>query len=74
MRDIKVGDTIRILEMVGEPQYTNVVGVVTHIDDANQIHGTWGGCAVCADYGDRFEVVPISEDGAKILLKVAKNF
>ena len=30
----------------GEPQYTNREGVVTHIDDAGQIHGTWGGCAV----------------------------
>ena len=32
--------------MEGEPQYTNREGVVTHIDDAGQIHGTWGGCAI----------------------------
>ena len=32
--------------MDGEPQYTNREGVVTHIDDAGQIHRTWGGCAV----------------------------
>ena len=24
----------------------NREGVVTHIDDAGQIHGTWGGCAI----------------------------
>ena len=32
--------------MKDEPQYTNREGVVTHIDDAGQIHGIWGGCAV----------------------------
>jgi hypothetical protein len=32
--------------MEGEPQYTDREGVVTHIDDAGQIHGTWGGCAI----------------------------
>jgi hypothetical protein len=35
--------------MDGEPQYTNREGVVTHIDDAGQIHGTWGGCAIVSE-------------------------
>lgn len=46
MRRVKTGDTIRIITMVNEPQYSNREGVVTHIDDAEQIHGTWGGCAL----------------------------
>ena len=46
MDKVKIGDTIKITKMAGEPQYTNREGVVTHIDDASQIHGTWGGCAV----------------------------
>ena len=46
MEKAKIGDTIKIIKMDGEPQYTNREGVVTHIDDAGQIHGTWGGCAV----------------------------
>ena len=46
MGKINVGDKIKIIKMVGEPQYTNREGLVTHIDDAGQIHGTWGGCAV----------------------------
>ena len=46
MRKIKNGDTIRIITMVNEPQYSNREGVVTHIDDAGQIHGTWGSCAI----------------------------
>jgi len=46
MEKIKIGDTIKIIKMDGEPQYTNRESVVTRIDDAGQIHGTWGGCAV----------------------------
>jgi len=46
MMNVKVGDTIEIIDMNGEPQYTGRVGVVTHIDDMGQIHGTWGGCAL----------------------------
>ena len=46
MKKVKIGDTIKIIKMEGEPQYKNREGVVTHIDDAGQIHGTWGGCAV----------------------------
>ena len=46
MDKVKIGDTIKIIAMEGEPQYTDREGVVTHIDDARQIHGTWGGCAI----------------------------
>ena len=46
MDKVKIGDTIKIIKMDGEPQYTNRKGVITHIDDAGQIHGTWGGCAL----------------------------
>jgi hypothetical protein len=42
----KVGDEIVIIEMTGEPQYTDICGQVEHIDDAGQLHGTWGGCAL----------------------------
>ena len=49
MEKIKIGDTIKIIRMDGEPQYTNREGVVTHIDDAGQIHGTWGGCAIVSE-------------------------
>ena len=46
MDKVKVGDKIKIINMKDEPQYTDREGVVTHIDDAGQIHGTWGGCAI----------------------------
>ena len=46
MDDVKVGDNIKILNMEGEPQYKDQEGMITHIDDAGQIHGTWGGCAI----------------------------
>ena len=45
----KVGDKLHIVHMEGEPQYCGKIGVVTLIDDAGQIHGTWGGCALIPD-------------------------
>lgn len=57
---IKVGDKIRIIEMAGESQYTNRVGVVTHVDCLGQIHGTWGGCAIIPRV-DEFEILERSE-------------
>lgn len=46
---MKIGDKIRIVEMVGEPQYTGKVGVIEYIDSIGQLHGTWGGCAIQPD-------------------------
>lgn len=53
---MKVGTKIRIINMNGEPQYTGREGVITHIDDLGQLHGTWGGCAIIPGV-DSFEVV-----------------
>ena len=57
MSKVKVGDRIKIIKMEGEPQYTNREGVVTHIDDAGQIHGTWGGCAIIPEV-DTYIILP----------------
>ena len=43
---VKVGDTIKIIDMSGEPRYCGRVGVVTSIDSMGQLHGSWGGLAV----------------------------
>lgn len=56
MGTVNIGDKIRIINMVDEPQYANQEGVVTHIDDAGQVHGTWGGCALIPGV-DNFEVL-----------------
>lgn len=48
---------IRIIDMKGEPQYAGKEGYVTRVDDAGQIHGTWGGCALVEE--DEWELVPI---------------
>ena len=53
---LKVGDEVRILYMAGEPQDTGKEGKVTHIDDAGQVHGTWGGCAII-EGADAYEVI-----------------
>ena len=52
MNKANIGDTIKIIKMEGEPQYTDREGVVTHIDDAGQIHGTCGGCALIPEVDD----------------------
>ena len=60
---VKKGDKIRIIEMVGEPHYTGKEGIVNHIDDIGQIHGTWGGCAIIPEQ-DTFEIIERGEDNA----------
>ena len=60
---MKVGDKVRILYMDGEPEYDGRKGTVTHIDDAGQIHGTWGGCALIPGV-DEYEVIDYT--GAKL--------
>lgn len=50
--EYKIGDQIRIIKMAGEPQYSGREGTITHIDDAGQLHGTWGGCAIIPDEDD----------------------
>lgn len=52
----KVGDRIRIISMGGEPQYEGKEGTVEFIDDAGQIHGTWGGCAIIPE-ADEFIII-----------------
>ena len=52
----KVGDKIRIIYMEGEPQYAGREGTVEFIDDAKQIHGTWGGCALIPG-SDSWEII-----------------
>ena len=51
-----IGDRIRIIEMDGEPLYSNKEGIVEYIDSIGQIHGTWGGCALVPGV-DSFEIV-----------------
>lgn len=53
---MKIGTKIRITSMDGEPQYTGKEGVITHIDGAGQLHGTWGGCAIIPGI-DTFEII-----------------
>ena len=53
---VKVGDKLRIIMMQDEPQYTGKEGIVQYIDDAGQIHGSWGGCALIPDE-DSWELI-----------------
>lgn len=44
----KIGDKIRIIRLEDpyDQTYSGKEGYITHIDDAGQLHGTWGGLAV----------------------------
>lgn len=53
---MKVGDKIKIICMMGESRYSGRTGVVTHIDDMGQLHGTWGGLAIIPET-DEYEVL-----------------
>ena len=55
-KTVQVGDQLLIIAMSGEPQYNGTSGKVTNIDDAGQIHGTWGGCALIPEI-DVFEKI-----------------
>lgn len=48
----EIGDLLKIVCMDGEPKYNGKTGFVEHIDDAGQIHGTWGGCALIPEFDD----------------------
>ena len=52
----KVGDTIKIIHMEGEPRYSGKIGEITSIDSKGQYHGTWGGLAV-QPQNDDYEIV-----------------
>lgn len=43
---VKVGDTVKVITMKGEPHYNAKIGAVKHIDSIGQLHGTWGGLAI----------------------------
>lgn len=55
LEKIYLNKTIIIERMIGEPHYSGRTGVVTFVDDAGQLHGTWGGCALTAD--DSFHII-----------------
>jgi hypothetical protein len=54
----KVGDRIRIIHME-DPyalHYDGQEGIVEHIDDIGQLHGTWGGLAIIPEE-DEFVII-----------------
>ena len=57
----EVGDTIQIIEMLGEPNYSGKNGVIRTIDSMGQLHGTWGGLAVIPEE-DVFRIIKKEKD------------
>ena len=61
VEDLKalVGKKIRIISMDDAfcaVEYADRTGVVERVDDAGQLHGSWGGLAVIPGF-DEFEVI-----------------
>jgi hypothetical protein len=51
-----VGDKIKIICMKDETAYKGRAGVVEHIDDLGQLHGSWGSLAIIPEV-DEIELV-----------------
>ena len=51
-----LGKTIVIITMKDEPTYSGRIGVVKHVDDMNQLHGTWGSLAIIPGV-DSFQIL-----------------
>ena len=56
MATAQIGDKIKIYYMKDEPDYTFREGIVRHIDDIGQLHGTWGGLAIIPEF-DNYEII-----------------
>ena len=63
---LKVGDTIKIVNMSDEPQYAGKEGVVEHISTEPwgdlRADGTWGGCALYPKV-DTYTIIKRADDG-----------
>lgn len=62
-----IGKLVLIDEMQGEPQYHGRVGIIEHIDDIGQIHGSWGGCALCQST-DKFRIIEETDPDIRDIL------
>ena len=57
----EVGDTIQIIEMLGEPNYSGKTGTIDHIDSMGQIHCKEFGLAVIPEE-DVFRIIKKEKD------------
>lgn len=55
-----IGKYVKIVSMMGEPQYSGKIGRIEHVDSTGQLHGTWGGLAIQPEH-DTFTVLTDEE-------------
>ena len=57
LKDRYIGKKIIIHHLDGEDnRYDGKTGIVEHVDDMGQLHGTWGGLAIIPHIDD-FEII-----------------
>ena len=56
-----IGDTIQIINMLGEPNYSGKSGIIKSIDSMGQLHCEGFGLAVIPDMDD-YEVIERASD------------
>lgn len=56
MKEVKVGDVIKINYFEGMPDYAGRLGTITRIDDYGKLYGTWGKLEIDPEI-DSFQIV-----------------
>lgn len=64
-----VGDKIKIIYMKEVTPYNGRTGVIEHIDDFGQLHGTWGGLAVIPEC----DVIELVKEGYERNIRTTKK-
>lgn len=57
----EIGDTIQIVDMLGEPQYSGKSGIIDHIDSMGQLHCEGLGLAIIPEQ-DVFKIIKKERD------------
>ncbi len=67
------GMRIRIINMKGEPHYAGKEGIITQIDDAGHLHGSWGGLAIIPEEDEWVVISTIEDEYSRLLAEIGTD-
>ena len=67
------GMRIRIIDMKGEPHYAGKEGIITQIDDAGHLHGSWGGLAIIPEEDEWVVISNIEDEYSRLLAEIGTD-